>query len=477
MGHQGKTALPEGLLDRLHAIVGDKGLVHDATAQAPYLHEERGLYQSTAAAVVCPATTEEVAAVVSTCAETGVPMVPQGGNTGLCGGAVTQGEVLISLRRMNRIRALDATNYTLTAEAGCVLADIQNAADKVSCLFPLSLGAEGSCQIGGNLATNAGGINVLRYGNARDLALGLEVVLPDGRVWNGLRALGKDNTGYALRHLFVGGEGTLGIITAAVLKLFPKPVDVQTALCALSDLDHATTLLSRARAISGDAVTAFELIPRIGMDFLTKHIDGARDPLENPYDWYVLLELSSSSPTAPVRAQFEALLEAAFEDGLLADAVIAESAQQAKDLWRLRESLPEAQKFEGGSIKHDVAVPVSHVTRFIGEAMAAVTKAMPGIRPVPFGHVGDGNIHFNLSQPPGMDRQAYLEHWGSMNRIVHDIVMGMGGSFSAEHGIGALKVDEMVHYKDPVELDLMRALKRAVDPQGLMNPGKVVRAN
>ncbi len=469
--------LDQAIFDRLAAIVGPNACVTDASAMAPYLHEERGLYHGKAAMVVRPANTAEVAAIVSACAAAKIPIVPQGGNTGLCGGAAPHedaSEVILNLGRMNKVRAIDPVNFTMTVDAGCILADIQAVAEKNDCLFPLSLAAEGSCQIGGNLATNAGGINVLRYGNARDLALGLEVVLPDGRIWNGLRSLGKDNTGYALRQLFVGAEGTLGIITAAVLKLFPRPRETATALCAISELDAVSQLLNRARALSGDAVTAFELIPRIGLEMLTKHVAGCSDPFDAPHPWYVLIELSTSRPDAAVRATFDKLLESAFEDGTLADAVIAESLEQTKGLWRLRESLPEAQKFEGGSIKHDVSVPVSLVPAFISQGMAAIAEHFPGARPVPFGHVGDGNVHFNVSQPPGADKAAYLAQWEDMNRTIHDIVVGMNGSISAEHGIGRLKVGEMQHYKHPVELDLMRRVKQALDPNNLMNPGKVI---
>ena len=444
---------------------------------APYLHEERGLYHGKAALVLRPGATEEVAQIVTACAAAGLPIVPQGGNTGLCGGAAPHedaSEVILSLGRMNKVRAVDPMNFTITVEAGCILADVQKAAEEHGRLFPLSLAAEGSCQIGGNLATNAGGINVLRYGNARDLVLGLEVVLPDGRIWNGLRALGKDNTGYALRHLFVGSEGTLGIITAAVLKLFPRPTEVATALCALEKLEDATTLLNRARALSGDAVTAFELIPRIGLEMCAKHIAGVTDPFSEPHPWYILTEFSSSRPDVSVRGSFDALLETAFTEGIIVDAVIAESGERQKALWRIRESLSEGQKHEGGSIKHDISVPVSRVPQFISEGMAAIAKHFPGARPVPFGHLGDGNIHFNILQPVGADKAGYLARWEEMNRVVHDIVVGMEGSISAEHGIGQLKVEEMKHYKDPVELDLMRRLKRAIDPANLMNPGKVV---
>ncbi len=469
--------LDQTLLDRIAGTVGPSGCLTDAADIAPYLEEERGLYHGATSLVVRPGSTEEVAAVVKLCAEAGIGIVPQGGNTGLCGGGVPAengAEIVLALGRMNKVRDVDPINFTMTVEAGCILGDIQNKADDANCLFPLSLGAEGSCQIGGNLATNAGGINVLRYGNARDLVLGLEVVLPDGRIWNGLRALGKDNTGFALKHLFVGSEGALGIITAAVLKLFPKPKETETAFCALAGLDDVTTLLNKARALSGDAVTAFELVPRIGLEFCARHIDGVSDPLSEPAEWYTLIEFSTSRPNSDLRAAFEHFLEAAFEEGIITDAVIAESQAQAENLWRIRESLPEAQKHEGGSIKHDVSVPVSRVPEFIARGMEAVLAAYPGVRPCPFGHVGDGNVHFNISQPEGMDKAAYIAEWENMNRIVHDIVAEMNGSISAEHGVGRLKVEELEHYKDAVELDLMKAIKAALDPKRTMNPGKVV---
>ena len=465
------------LMNRLQEIVGAGACIADAPSMAPYLHEERGLYTSKAAAVVRPASTLDMAAVVKACAAANVSIIPQGGNTGLCGGATAtenSDEVIVNLGRMNKIRSLDPTNCNITVDAGCVLADIQRSAAEHNCLFPLSLPAEGSCQIGGNLATNAGGINVLRYGNARDLVLGLEIVLPDGRIWNGLKALGKDNTGYALRHLFVGAEGTLGIITAAVLKLFPQPTETVTALCALSNLDNATKLLNQARALSGDSVTAFELIPRIGLEMCTKYISGVSDPFAAPHLWYVLIELSTSRADAAIRPSFDALLESVFSDGIIEDAVVAESLEQSRSLWRIRELLPDAQKHEGGSIKHDVSVPVASVPEFIAKGSDIIGKQFPGARPVPFGHLGDGNIHFNVSQPIGAEKDAYLARWTEMNRAIHDLVVAMGGSFSAEHGIGRLNIDEMSRYKDPVELDLMVRMKRALDPNNLMNPGKVV---
>ncbi len=464
-------------LQRIAAAAGPGGALTDPADIAPYLAEERGLFRGATALVARPADTEAVAAVVRACAEAGVAVVPQGGNTGLVGGAVPPengAAVLLNLGRMRRIRALDPVEMTATVEAGCVLAEVQRAAADAGCLFPLSLGAEGSCQIGGNLATNAGGVNVLRYGNARDLVLGLEVVLPDGRVWNGLKRLRKDNTGYDLKQLFIGAEGTLGVITAAVLRLFPAPAETATALAAVEDLDAVLPLLARLRAASGDTVTAFELIPRLGLEMGARHVSGVADPFAAPHAQYCLIELASARPDGGLRDVLEDALSAAIAEGAVSDAVIAASLEQRAGLWRIREALPEAQKHEGGSIKHDVSVPVAAVPDFIRAATAAVTAAMPGIRPVPFGHVGDGNIHFNLSQPPAMDRAAFLAEWERMNRIVHDIVAAMDGSISAEHGIGRLKRAELAHYGDPVALDLMRRLKAALDPQGIMNPGKIV---
>ena len=469
--------MTDDLIDRLAAVVGPPGLLTDPPSMAPYLEEERGLYHGRARAVVRPADTAQAAEVVRLCAAAGTPIVPQGGNTGLCGGAApdqTGRQVVLSLQRMNRVRSVDPLNFTMTLEAGVVLATAQQAAEAAGCLFPLSLGAEGSCQIGGNIATNAGGSGVLRYGNTRDLVLGLEVVLPDGRVWDGLRALRKDNTGYDLKQLFIGSEGTLGVITAAVVKLFPAPKDVQTAFCALGGLDAALALLARGRAMTGDQLTAFELVPRIGLDMGAALVPGVADPFSARYEWYVLMELSSSRPEGALQDTMETLLGTAIEDGEVADAVIAASLDQARSLWRIREGIPEAQKRDGGSIKHDVSVPVASVPAFIGRATAAVEAALPGVRVVPFGHVGDGNIHFNLSQPVGADKQAFLDEWPRMNRVVHDIVVAMGGSISAEHGIGQLKKDELFHYKAPVELELMSKIKAALDPRGLMNPGKIV---
>jgi len=469
--------MSDDLLTRISAVVGPHGLVTDQPGMAPFLEEERGLYHGQARAVVRPGSTAEVAEVVRLCAEAGVGIVPQGGNTGLCGGGSPddQGrQIILSLGRMNKILAVDPLNFTMTVEAGVILQTIQGAADDVGCLFPLSLGAEGSCQIGGNISTNAGGSGVLRYGNTRDLVMGIEVVLPDGQVWDGLRILRKDNTGYDLKHLFISGEGTLGIVTRAVLKLFPKPKDIQTAFCAMADLDSVLALLSRARAVTGDQVTAFELVGRPGLDLGLAHVPGVADPFSDPYDWYVLIELSTSRPDGTLQETLETLLGAAIEEGEVLDAVIASSLDQRNNLWKIREGVPEAQKKAGGSIKHDVSVPTSSVPDFIRRATEGVVAAMPDVRVIPFGHVGDGNIHFNLSQAVGADKQAFLERWEEMNRIVHDIVVELRGSISAEHGIGKLKKAELAHYKAPLELELMRRIKAALDPQGIMNPGKML---
>ena len=472
-----KTAGLDDLKRRLVAALGDKAVVSAPEAMAPFLAEQRGRYQGAAPFVLRPADTAEVAAAVTLCAEAGVAIVPQGGNTGLVAGAVPfaeDGAVLLSLGRMNKVRSVDPADYSITVEAGCILQQVQQAAAAVDRLFPLSLGAEGSCQIGGNLSTNAGGVHVLRYGSARDLVLGLEVVLPDGQIWNGLRALRKDNTGYALKQLFVGAEGTLGIITAACLKLFPRPAETEIAFVALRDPAAAVDLLARARAATGDRVNAFELIPRIGLDFAIRHVEGITDPLAEASDWYVLIELVSGRADGSLRDSLEEFLAAAIADGLASDAALAENERQAGAFWAIREGMVEAQGFEGGSIKHDVSVAVSKVPAFIARATALVEEMVPGIRPVPFGHVGDGNIHFNLSQPLGADRAAYLARWDEVNQAVHSLVTEMGGSISAEHGIGYMKVAENARFKSAVELDLMRRVKQALDPAGLMNPGKVI---
>ncbi len=461
-------------LEAIRAVVGSKGWLEETADLEPYLVEERGLFHGRCRAVVRPANTGEVAAVVGLCAEAGIAVVPQGGNTGLVGGGVPKGGIVLSTARLNRIRSVDPIDRTMTAEAGVILADVQRAADDAGFLFPLSLGAEGSCRIGGNLATNAGGTAVLRYGNARDLVLGLEVVLPDGRVWNGLRALRKNNTGYDLKQLFLGAEGTLGVITAAVLEVHARPRSRVTALAAVPTVTAAVDLLRRVQEEAGDSLSAFELMGRTGVAFALAHVPGVVDPFAVPHAFYCLIELASPRAHDPLSESLEAVLALALEAGTVEDAVIAASSVQARELWRMRESIPEGQKSEGGSIKNDISVPVSRIVEFVDQATRAVEAAMPGIRVVPFGHLGDGNIHFNLSQPVGTDRQAFLDQWDRFDRIVCDIATGLGGSFSAEHGIGRLKLGDMCRYKSEVELDVMRALKRALDPRNIMNPGKVI---
>jgi D-lactate dehydrogenase (cytochrome) len=466
-------ALSADLLARFRAIVGDKHAVTDGDEKAPYLVEERGLYQGNAPLILRPGTTDEVAAICKLASETKTPLVPQGGNTGLVGGQIPHhGEIVLSLRRLDRIREVDASSSTMTCEAGVILANAHAAADKVERIFPLWHGSEGSCTIGGNLSTNAGGIAALSYGVARDLVLGLEVVLADGRILHGLSKLKKDNTGYDLRNLFIGAEGTLGIITAATLKLLPKPRTMETAFVGLASPEAALKLLNLSQASAGAALTSFELLADIAVQFALKHGPGLRAPLSGSHPWYVLMEISS--PRDDARALIEGALEAAMDAGLVDDAVIAANLDQRKAFWTLREVISPAQKPEGGSIKHDVSVPVSAVPQFIADADAAVAKLMPGARPVAFGHLGDGNIHYNVSQPIGADKAAYLARWHEVSDAVHAIVRQHGGSISAEHGIGVLKRDELPHVKDPVALDLMRTLKRTLDPLNILNPGKVV---
>lgn len=465
------------LLARLANIVGPAGMLTGAADTAPYAEDWRRLYQGRTAAVLRPANTAELAAVVAACAEAHVALVPQGGNTSMVAGAVPAedgSQLVLTLARMNRIRAIDPVDQTLTIEAGATLKAAQDAAEAAGCLLPLSIGSEGTAQIGGILSTNAGGNNTVRYGNARDMVLGLEVVLPDGRVWNGLRRLRKDNTGYCLRQLFVGAEGTLGVITAAVLKLVPRPQQTEVALCAVASPEAALALFTRFYRHDPAVVSAFEYMSGLGMDFVLKHIPGTTLPLAARAAHYALIELTTPRPGADLRPHLEAVLEAALEAGEVADAVIAESAAQRAALWRLREEHSEGQKREGASIKNDVSVPVSRVPELIARASAACEKLMPDIRVVPFGHMGDGNIHFNLEQPPDMDAADFLAHDHAVMDTVAEVVRALDGSFSAEHGVGKIKPYMMPDWRGGAELALMRAIKAAIDPQGLMNPGKVL---
>lgn len=471
------TQAPDArLIARFAEIVGADHAITDAAEQAPFLREWRDLYVGRSPLILKPASTEEVSRLLALANAEGVGVVAQGGNTGLVGGQIPSEagtEVVLSLARMKRIRSIDADGGTMTVEAGVTLADAQAAAREAGRLFPLSLASEGSATIGGCLATNAGGVAVLSYGTARALVSGLEVVLADGRVWDGLRALKKDNTGYDLRDLFVGSEGTLGIITAATLRLHPEPEERATALAALPHLDALLPFFRLAETQAGAALTAFEFMSGTLLEFVTRHIPNTRRPLAGDAPWLVLLEISGAQGTAS--ALLDALLARAQEDGLITDAAVAASLAQAADLWRLREAASEAQKGEGGSIKHDISVPVSRIPDFLVQAGDVVQRICPGARPVPFGHFGDGNVHYNVSQPPGMARDAFLALWDEMACAVHDVVVSFDGSISAEHGIGRLKRDELVRVKSPVEIDLMRRIKAALDPNGILNPGKLLR--
>ncbi len=459
------------VLEQLAAVLGPKGMLSSDADKAPYLKEWRDRWQGETQAVLRPASADEVSQVMKIADAHEIAIVPQSGNTGLVGGQIARAghdELVLSLDRMAKIISVDAEDMSITAEAGATLKSVQDAAANVDRFFPLSLASEGTCRIGGNLASNAGGLNVLAYGNARDLCLGLEVVLADGRVWNGLKTLRKDNTGYDLRNMFIGSEGTLGIITAASLKLYPQVKRHDTCFAAIPSIEAGLQLLSAAQAASGNRVVAFELLPEIGLQFAEKHMQ-ARRPVTTPSEWFVLFELADAAPDT-----MYGFLERAFAKHLVTDAVVAQSSAQRDQFWHVRESLSESQRFEGGSIKHDVAVPVSKLPQFISEATDAATHFMPNIRICCFGHMGDGNMHFNISQPLGMDKAEYLALWEAMNDVVHDIVMKFGGSISAEHGIGILKREAMKRIKSPVELELMRGMKRMLDLKGILSPGRVL---
>ncbi len=460
-------------LARLAAVVGDKYAITDPAQMTAYMTEWREIWTGKSPLVLRPSSTEEVSKILAIAYETLTAIVPQSGNTGLVGGQIpyeTGDEVVLSLDRMTRIRAVDLINNSITVDAGVTLKAVQDEAEKVERFFPLSLESEGSCRIGGNLSTNAGGLGVLAYGNARDLCLGLEVVLADGRIWNGLKSLRKDNTGYDLKNLFIGAEGTLGVITAAVLKLFPHPSDRATAFVALPSVKAALDLLALARQRSSSRVTAIELFPRNGFEFTIKHFQ-VRDPFAEAAPWYVLIELSGSGDLNTLLTE---ILGEAAEQGIVLDAAIAQSEAQRKDIWFIRQAIVEVQKREGGSIKHDISVPISELPAFVEAGLAAILAFMPDARPMPFGHIGDGNLHFNVSQPVGMDKDAFLDQWHAMNDVVFAVVLAHGGSISAEHGIGRLKRDMMSKIKSPVELQMMRDVKQMFDPKGILNPNKVL---
>jgi FAD/FMN-containing dehydrogenase len=464
-------------IEALAQIVGDRHAVRHEADMEPYLTEWRDRYHGKAALVLRPGSTEEVAAILKCANAAHVGIVPQGGNTGLVGAQIPDesgDQIVLSLQRLTHVRDVDLASNTMTVEAGLTLAAAHQVAERAGRFFPLSLASEGSCQIGGVLATNAGGLAVLAYGNARDLALGLEVVLADGSVWHGLKSLRKDNTGYDLRDLFIGSEGTLGVITAAVLRLFPRPMERVTCMAGLSALERAPEFFTRVHDAAGPMLTAFEILPRIGIEFAVKHGSEMRDPFPAPHAWYLLFELTSPRVGEESHRLAEALLQEAIDAGEIDDAIVATSLKQAQGLWRLREIMSEAQKPEGGSIKHDVSVPVARVPEFIARANQLVELMIPGARPVPFGHLGDGNIHYNVSQPLGMDKDVFLANWDTLNAAVHEIVLDLGGSISAEHGIGRMKRDLLPHAKGEVAVDLMRRIKASFDPNGILNPGKLI---
>jgi D-lactate dehydrogenase (cytochrome) len=472
--NQAKPPIDRSLLARFAAIVGDKYAITDPQLQVPYVLEMRDLFHGRTPLVLRPASVDEVAAIVRLANDTGTPIVPQGGNTGLVGGQTPlNNEIVLSLNRLDRIREVDATSNTITCEAGVTLQRAREAAEAVGRLYPQLLPSEGTCTIGGNLSTNAGGTAALAYGVARSHVLGIEVVLADGRILHDLNKLKKDNTGYDLKNLFIGAEGTLGVITAAVLRLVPRPRSIETAFVGLPSPEAALALLTIASEAAGGGVTSYELMSREGVEIVLRYTAGCRDPLDAAHPWYVLIELSSQAASG-LREVLENILERGIEKSLVDDAAIAESLEQTKAFWRIRENFGEAQRHAGGSIKHDISVPVAAVPEFLREAAAAVERAVPGARPLPFGHLGDGNIHYNVNQPPGADKAEYLTHWDAMNAAVYEVVKRYGGSISAEHGIGVIKRHQLPAVKDPVAIELMRGLKSLLDPKGILNPGKVL---
>jgi FAD/FMN-containing dehydrogenase len=470
-----KQNLSDDLIAKFTDIVGANYATSDQSVIAPHLVELRGLYQGASPLLLKPNSTEQVSHILKLANDNTLTVVPQGGNTGLVGGQVPNGDIIISLSRMNKIREVDVLGSVMVLDAGVILANAQKAAEEHNLLFPLSLGSEGTCQIGGNLSSNAGGTAVVAYGNTRELCMGLEVVLPTGEIWHGLRRLKKDNTGYDLRDLFIGAEGTLGIVTGAVLKLFPQPIGREVMYVGLDSPDAALELFNIARNMCGPSLTGFELMPRFGVEITIKNIDGCRDPLDTPHNWYALIEISSGQSEEAARQMIEGLFEKAFDTGIANDAVLAESESQRKAFWHMRESMSEAQRPEGGSIKHDISVPIAKVPEFLRQASIAVNEYMPNVRICAFGHLGDGNIHYNISQPVDADKQEFLSHWHSLNTVVHAIVLEMNGSISAEHGIGQLKRDELASIREPIEIELMQRIKRSFDPQGIMNPNKLLK--
>lgn len=465
------------LIERFIEIVGVNHALVDQGVISSYLVEQRGLYHGRTPLVLRPSSPKEVSEIMKLASATGTPIVPQGGNTGLVGAQQpdeSANEIIVSMERLNRIRSIDVEGNLALVEAGVVLQTLQEKVDEKGRFFPLSLGSEGSCQIGGNLSSNAGGTDVLAYGNTRELCLGLEVVLPDGRILDDLRYVKKDNSGYDLKDLFIGAEGTLGIITAAVMKLFPKPQGKAVAYAGMKSPEKALELLLLAQKKAGSMLTGFELMAKVGMEMSLRYVKGARAPLEHESEWYVLLDLSSSHSDGEAGNTMEDILADALQQGIIEDASIAQSVSQQKEFWRLREDMSPAQKLEGGSIKHDISVPIASIPDFISEAAKIIETISPGARIVCFGHMGDGNLHYNVSQPVGADKQAYLSLWGEMNHRIHTLVMSYNGSFSAEHGIGQLKRKELVAFKSPVALSLMRSIKQLFDPKNIMNPGKML---
>ena len=459
---------------RLTEALGPKGVSIDAHEIDPHISDWRGRWKGSTPVLVKPASTEEVSKAMKLCAEYGLAVNPQGGNSGMVNGSVPQGEVLISLKRMNKVREVDVLNDAMTLEAGVILTRAQEIAAENNRLFPLSLGAQGVAMIGGLISTNAGGVQVLRYGMMRDLVLGIEAVLPDGSIWNGLRGLRKDNTGYDLKHLFIGAEGTLGIVTAATLKLFPRPAVKETAWVAVESPAKAVELLMLAKQASGGAVTGFEIVPKLGLELVLKHIPDTRDPLPTALPWRILMELSLPREEG-ARDLIETLLSDAIEKGVAADAMICENEGQKAMVWKIRENIAVAERAHGKALKHDVSVPVSRVAEFMERGAALARQMTPGVDVIAFGHVGDGNIHFNITPPPGADQDRFVDHDGlPMSKAIHDLIASLNGSISAEHGIGRLKRDELAWRKSPVEMDMMRAVKRALDPDGRMNPGRVL---